>query len=352
VFSRDPLRNPEILKPKTYSVTRTIVRQIATFFLGLLIGLGITYFLTWVANHHTIQFTDGSTIGFGFYGEITFVTFCISLIGGIYWQHENSPSSVQVKQTWKYHALVIGSFSGFMTLLGLLMTELASVVLIILYQIALVLHLSLIIVNVQGFVLKRMAFNEDNHRWLMSAEANYWACKARVLPYRETVIAIWRMIGTFVFTLILIGIIVFANNTIHNPDTVERILIYLIFPTMIGLLILGFIIAWESLIIKKFRTVEGKIAKSMTPRGYRTPATYTIHCNGRNFPTENYLWSGMYEGVYYRLWYLPAGFTIKMIAFEKIPEPQTVNEPISVADIKDTLPQLKQLEQRGRNPTR
>ena len=349
MFSRDPLQNPEILKPKTYSVTRTIAGQVATFVLGLLVGLGITYFLTWVTNHHTIQFTDGSTIGFGFYGGITFVTFCISLIGGIYWQHENSASSVQVKQTWNYHALAIGSFSGLITLFGLFMTEFLSVVLIVLYQIALILHLSLIVVNVQGFVLKRMAFNENNHHWLMSTEANFWACKIDVLPYREKIRAFWLLISLGIM-LFLSALAWVAVTSDRSPDTGERIFSCLFFPFLISIFLWGAITTWEILVVKKFSTVEGKISKSMTPRGYRTPPTYTIHYNERSFSTEDYLWYNMTEGSRYKLWCIPFGLKTKMVAFEKIHEPQPIMKPVSMPQKIGCLPKLFQLGRRGRDP--
>lgn len=350
MFSRDPLRNPEILKPKTYSITRTVVRQVITFFLGLLIGLGTTYFLTWVANHHIIQFTDGSTIGFGFYGGITFVTFCISLIGGIYWQHENSASSVQVKQTWNYHALAIGFLSGLITLFGLFMTEFLSVVLIILYQIALILHLSLIVVNVQGFVLKRMAFSENNHHWLMSPEANFWACKIDVLPYREKVKAFWLLISFLGVLLFWSGLIWVVINADQAPDTGARIFSCLFLPALFLLFLWGVVMSWETLRAKNFIVVKGKISKSMTPRRHRIPATYTIYCNDQNFSTEDYLWYDMVEGSRYQLWYIPVGRNPKMIAFELIPEPQPIIKPVSMPQKAGCLPKFFQLRRRGRTP--
>ncbi len=351
MFSRDPLRNPEILKPKTYSITRTIVRQVITFFLGLLIGLGTTYFLTWVANHHTIQFTDGSTIGFGIYGGITFVIFCISLIGGIYWQHENSASSVQVKQTWNYHALAIGSFSGLITLFGLFMTELLSVVLIVLYQVALILHLSLIVVNVQGFVLTKMAFNENDHHWLMSTEANFWACKIDVLPYRERIKAFWLMIsflGALLFLSALTWVVITTDQT---PDTGASIFSCLFLPALFLLFVWGAIMAWETMHAKNFIVVKGKISKSMTPRRYRTPPTYTVHCNEQSFSTEDYLWYNIVEGSRYQLWYIPIGRNPKMIAFERIPDPQPVPKPAPIQrEKRGCLPARFQSGRRGRNP--
>ncbi len=351
MFSRDPLRNPEILKPKTYSITPTIVRQVITFSLGLLIGLGTTYFLTWVANHHTIQFTDGSTTGFGLYGGVTFVTFCIALIGGIYWQHENSASPVCVRQTWKYHALVISLFSGFMTLLGLFMTELLSVMLIVLYQVALILHLSLIVVNVQGFVLTKMAFNENDHHWLMSTEANFWACKIDVLPYREKIRAFWLLISCLGILLFLSALTWVVITTDQTPDTGASIFSCLFLPALFLLFVWGAIMAWETMHAKNFIVVKGKISKSMTPRRYRTPPTYTVHCNEQSFSTEDYLWYNIVEGSRYQLWYIPIGRNPKMIAFERIPDPQPVPKPAPIQrEKRGCLPARFQSGRRGRNP--
>lgn len=353
MFSRDPLRNPEILKPKTYSITRTVVRQVITFFLGLLIGLGTTYFLTWVANHHTIQFTDGSTTGFGLYGGVTFVIFCISLIGGIYWQHENSASPVRVRQTWKYHILVISFFSGPLTLLGLLMTELVSVVLIVLYQIALILHLSLTIVNVQGFVLKRMAFHENDHRWLMSSEANLWACKAGVWPYRQMVSMMWIVLfsaaGTLFFSAVTIS--PFVAGTM-NDDSGAYFAFCLFLPSLAILCSWFFITTLNSLRNTRFWKLEGTITKSMKlERSSRSP-DYLVHCQELPFLTDRYLWLEMHEKKRYQLWYAVVGTKTKVVAFEELPEPQPVIKPVSMPQKAGCLPKLFQPERRGRDPKR
>jgi hypothetical protein len=352
VFSRDPLQNPDLLKPKTYNVAATIKAQLATAFLSILIGAGSLYFLAKVFDElsHSFAVNTKAEIGFGLLSFMPFVFFLVSLLWAVDWQFTEASSSARVAQSWKYHALWIGLFPGLILLCFLSMMGLYEALLSIIYHLIQTVLLSFILVTVQRTTLKFWAFDEIKHHWLVSAEANLWACKAGVLPYREKVTTIWMMIGFGVFAIFLSVLTWVILNADETPDTGASIFACLFLPALILFCLWGSVIAWETLGVKNFSTVEGKISKSMTPRRYRSPPTYTVHCNEQSFSTEHYLWHHMYVGSRYRLWYIPSGRNLKMIAFERIPDPQPVPKPAPILpEKKGCLPALFQSGRRGRN---
>src|SRR5690606_26951486 len=158
---------------------------------------------------------------------------------------------------------------------------------------------------------------ESKHLWLMSAEANLWACKAGVLPYYEKLQTIWGMIFASGFILFLMAVMAFVFKTGQPATPIELVIACLISPVFIILFLKAFIDGWQTLMVTNFLSVEGKITKSMTPKRRRKPAEYKVHCHGQDFSTLNHLWRGMYEGGCYRLWYIIEGRHAKVVAFEK-----------------------------------
>lgn len=233
------------------------------------------------------------------------------------------------------------------------MVEPTSALFIVLYQLALVFHFSLIIVKVQGFALKRMAFNENDHRWLMSPEASLWACKAGALPYRQMVVMIWTILfsATGVLFFSAVAISPFVAGTMSD-DSGAYFAFCLFLPSLAVLCGWLLVKTLNSLRDTRFWKLEGTITKSMKSDHSSRSSQYFVHCQGLPFLTDRCLWLEMHEKKRYQLWYTVVGTKTKVVAFEELPEPQPVIKPVSVPQKAGCLPKLFQLGRRGRDPKR
>lgn len=333
MFSRDPLQNPELLKPKTYSITSTITAQLTTAFFSIFVGLVSLYLLAKMFDQLGRSFGIDADMSFGLLSLMPFLFYLIAIVIAVSMQFERSIPPERLKPFWKYLALGIGLLPGLM-IAGISLTEAASFALLsVIYHLLQTLLLSLIVVTTQRIVLSTWSFDEMHHRWLMSADGNLWACKAGVMPYREKISSFWMMIIFVGFSLFFSSSLIFmlVFDTIPNTDTGDYILLVLLFLPFVGLFVWGSAFYWKGLKTMDFYVADGEITKSMHSRYSRSPAGHMIHLGSKDFATEIYLWNEMSEGSRYRLWYTVVGRFKKMIGFEKISEPQLADLPVPLA---------------------
>jgi len=316
VFSLDPLQNPDLLKPQTYSVKNTLSAQLATLVFSLLIGAGSLYCL--VLGFDKLEFVGDDEINFGVLSVLPFMAYISSVLVAVSLQFSKSVAAPKVRQSWKYHAIWIGLFSGFLVLYYFFQGNWLSAMLSVVYHLIQTVMLSLIVTMVQSSALNYWLFDEAKHRWLMSVEAGSWACKAGILPYRVRIGAAWTIGGSFVLMLFFSAGMVFALSTRQQYEMVEQILIGLIFIALIGFFAQNSILGIQILKLKDFHTGNGIMTKSTSAWFYKRAVTYKVKCHGQIYEAEYDLWKHLQEGGHYFFWYIVVNGTRTMIAFEKI----------------------------------
>ncbi|MBP7999039.1 MAG: hypothetical protein KA314_06710 [Chloroflexi bacterium] len=300
--------------------------QLVFILFSLAVGAFAIYELSSVFERLGQQVVKDSHVKFIALSIMPFLFYSILILGTASVETIASPPDTFSPPEGIMYLGVIGIVPGFFTLCLFLESNFW---LLVLYHLVQTILLSFISILIRYIVLKLYSFDREKYRWLITSEANLYACKAGVLPFREKISAIWIMvIGIGVVSFLLIstfsGLLSLVKGYTDQP-----ILYCFVFPILVILFASVVASRWKNLQATHFSTVEGKITKSKIVGRRKSIVVYRVQCEDREYEIGGYLWVDMADRSWYRLWLWTEYRKTKVIAFEKIPAQNLEGQPIS-----------------------
>lgn len=310
-----------------FSARDTIISQFLSGLLSLVIGTGAITIFTILANKINLRYSDNSE-HFFFMGA-TFTFFGLIFLTGyvIKKQFEDAVgyteiivSSIRYTFGWWIYAVVLFSILMIFILLidglhGFLIVISEITFLTIGFGIA-----GVIIGSIQYIRLRFEKFDQTKHSELISNDADIFACKMGVLPYRARVRVFWHIFFSGLMGLLFIGISFLSLRDGHAA-----------FILMIGiggfLAYIAFCFA-DILINHNFTSVEGQITEKER-HSTKGVISYLLICDHQKYMTDSQTWRNTIKGRTYKLWWYHLPFGKKVVASElqPLPKQKDYNDP-------------------------
>ncbi len=297
---------------------KTIIRQIITGIISLIIGLGTVRLFQVLANNIELYWSDGSRHDF-FTG--TFVGY-LGVIGLVVYmsksQFEEPTSSsgsffegIRFGFGWMFLAvLFVGGFMMFPIFAGEWSDFSITIAIVeITYVIILFPLLGIIFGTIQTASQHIGGVDYDREENLVSNEASVEACKAGIVPYSARVRNFWTIVAIVFVSLLLLPIPIVPLVQGERSPLLFFLLIILVTASV-------FLLKKYTDVMRnpQIEYVEGSVTKSTFHIKYST--VYNLRCNDRGFTTNSRIWEQVNENGTYRLWYTATNKNV--VAYEWI----------------------------------
>lgn len=311
-------------KKSLYSAKKTILFQLGTAVLSLLLGLCLFYLVAHFLRIWNTQFADGDYIVDD--GQVLFVSLVFLIIHIIRKQFEEGHTQNNVL----FHSVKAGIYAGaimacfWIVLLLQISPSLNMILLQVVYQITLYATLGLLIGLVQTVRLHLEQFDPKKHRYLLSNKASVAACKLGIYPYRQKV-EIFKSSLNYFLPITFWVLIVYVTFSEDYPFPFA-----LIFTGVLFAIIYRLGNKVSKALKPDIHSRTGQVRKKHIPGSKRTSEQFILMLRGFTYQTDSKIWHAVVESQEYKLWVSGASQSVLAIELPEKEIPTLDDKPLTI----------------------